>query len=83
MKEVQDLNIKINDRSQPPIEILIGGDIAGKLYCREQHILTPKLTDLWTLDVLGIENPEERKSNQEHEQDILDNFQKTVTRKSS
>ena len=38
------------------------------------------MTYLWTLDILGIENPEERKSNQEHEQEILDNFQKTVTR---
>ena len=116
MKELQDLNIKINDRSQAPIEILIGADIAGKLFCGEQHILkcglvamktklgwtlmgkvatpppdaqkscnivalsllltTPNLTDLWTLDVLGIENPEEQKSNQEHEQKILDNFRK-------
>ena len=120
MKELQDLNIKINDRSQAPIEILIGADIAGKLFGGEQHIpkcglvamktklgwtlmgkvatpppdaqkscnivalslllTTPKLTDLWTLDVLGIENLEERKSNQEYEQEILDNFQKTVTR---
>ncbi|KAJ3656761.1 hypothetical protein Zmor_015810 [Zophobas morio] len=44
-------------------------------------LTTPKLKDLWTLDVLGIENPEERKSNQEHEQQILDNnFQNTVPR---
>ena len=120
MKELKDLDIKINDKSQAPIEILIGADIAGKLFVGEQHILkcglvamktklgwtlmgklttsqgvqnpcnmialslfstTTKLTDLWTLDVLGIENPEESKSRQEHEQQILDNFKKTVTRK--
>ena len=107
MKELQDLNIKFNDRNQTPIEILIVVDIAGKLFCGEQYILkcglvamktklgwilmgkvatpppdaqkssnivalsllltTPILTDLWTLDVVGIENPEERKSNQEDE----------------
>ena len=116
MKELQELNIKINDRNQAPIEILVGDDIAGKFFYGEQPILkrglvtmktqigwtlmgkvattppdaqkscnivalsllltAPNLTDLWTLDVLGIENPEEQKSNQEHEQKILDNFRK-------
>ena len=36
MKELQDINITINDRSLAPIEILIGADIAGKLFGGEQ-----------------------------------------------
>ena len=54
MKELQELNIKIIDRSQAPIEILIGADIAGKLFCGEQHILKCGLVAMktklgWTL----------------------------------
>ena len=54
MKEFQNLNIKINDKSQAPIENLISADLAGKLFCGEQHILKCGLVAMktklgWTL----------------------------------
>ncbi|XP_072389388.1 uncharacterized protein [Diabrotica undecimpunctata] len=102
-EELRKLNIEISDSyDSTPIELLIGSDIAGKLYTGRRHILNCNLvaietllgwtlmgkilvethsnlsmislslfvnnapiTNLWELDVLGINDPMERKTRDE------------------
>ncbi|XP_072389479.1 uncharacterized protein [Diabrotica undecimpunctata] len=102
-EELRKLNIEISDSyDSTPIELLIGSDIAGKLYTGRRHIFNCNLvaietllgwtlmgkipvethsnlsmislslfvnnapiTNLWELDVLGINDPMERKTRDE------------------
>ncbi|XP_072403151.1 uncharacterized protein [Diabrotica undecimpunctata] len=102
-EELRKLNIEISDSyDSTPIELLIGSDIAGKLYTGRRHILNCNLVaietllgwtlmekipvethsnlsmislslfvnnapiaNLWELDVLGINDPMERKTRDE------------------
>lgn len=118
ISEIQQLGVKITDKTEGPIEVLIGADVAGKIYTGRRHLLTCGLVaietllgwtligkiptpssirasstmivtsmlskdvtvaELWSLDILGITDPGERKSKKEMELAIMEHFLKTVS----
>ncbi|KAJ8964429.1 hypothetical protein NQ317_017452 [Molorchus minor] len=122
MEELKQLHIEITDTNDGPIDVLIGADIAGKLFTGKRYVLKcgliametllgwtlmgkvkissniPKsssmivtslicqeanISNLWSLDVLGISDPTDQKSKKELEQSVWDHFLKTVSINSS
>lgn len=121
LEELRQKSITLSDVGDDklPISLLIGSDIAGKLYTGQMHHLRSGVTamktrlgwtisgkaaqirqerchdstltvlsmfsqeasmaDLWRLDTLGIEDPTQRTSKEEHQKKILEKFEETTT----
>lgn len=117
-QELKKFDIDVSDRHSKgeSISVLIGADVAGKLYTGRIHVLEnglvaietyfgwtvmgkvpgvrtkentattaislflnkDEIADIWSLDILGIRNPIETKTQRERDADMQEAFLKTV-----
>lgn len=117
LDELKQIGIEITDLQDGPVDVLVGSDVAGKLFSGRKHDLECGLvaihtllgwtlmgklktdytsetssmlimslfskdvaiSNLWSLDVLGIQEPGKIKSAQETEEAVMKHFLNTVT----
>ncbi|XP_044759014.1 uncharacterized protein LOC123316831 [Coccinella septempunctata] len=118
LDELKQMGEEITDTTDGPIDVLVGADIAGKLFSRRKQYLdcglvavhtllgwtlmgklkseyssktsllvtsmfskNVSICDLWNLDVLGIQAPENSESQREQEKLVMEHFLTTVKRR--